>query len=527
MGLEVGAEVVAALDHHDAHLLGVDAHHAQQFAVQQLLLAADHGDAHALDLQAGAGAQVDGQAAHHRPGQRAAAVADGQHLVAPAHRRVAGLAGVGRHGGAQSDFDIGADAGFQRGAARRRVEQQAQGDLAREAPARALGQQRVQQAGGVAVAAGAGVVLGVGDDHRQRGRRRQRQGLRHGLARRADVHLPLRRFGRQRIQAFDGRFGPRTMPPDHGRAFVEVAGREAHAEAQDGAEFAVQRVQFGVQVLRRLQPGALRVQRDQEGQPACVQGFALPGPEAARQQRAGAFAGLRHVHVRVGAVGHQRVGLAQHALGHVGVQVQADDDGRLRADQGAQAADQFALAVEGVLGHGRAMQVEVDRVQAAGRGQCGPGVVGDAGRDAFEGVLRDIGRGNCPGPAAGQQRPALGLAEFDEAADRDVDAGQRRLHRRAADEGREGVAAVEGGPVGPARRKGVGLVLVAGDEDAGHGGRVGGWLGGCLAGPSGRAGWTRRIAAAGGDLSHPEKTLPGQTLTRQVYFSLSFTLILP
>jgi hypothetical protein len=116
-GVKSARKWLLLLHHHDAHLLGVHAHHAQQLAVEQLLLAADHGDAHAVDLQAGAGAELDRHAGHHRALQRAAAVGQRQHLEAAAHRRVAGLAGEGGHGGAQRDVDLGADAGLVRGLA--------------------------------------------------------------------------------------------------------------------------------------------------------------------------------------------------------------------------------------------------------------------------------------------------------------------------------------------------------------------------------------------------------------------------
>ena len=64
--------------------------------------------------------------------------------------------------------------------------------------------------------------------------------------------------------------------------------------------------------------------------------------------------------------------------------------------------------------------------------------------------------------------PAMGLV--DEAADGRVHARHQPLHGRAACVGREGLAALERSPIGQRGREGVGLVLEAGNEDAGHGG---------------------------------------------------------
>ena len=61
---------------------------------------------------------------------------------------------------------------------------------------------------------------------------------------------------------------------------------------------------------------------------------------------------IGHVNVRVSAVRNQTITERQHALGHIGVQIQAGDDGHIRPHQGAQAAQQLAFAVVGVFGHG-------------------------------------------------------------------------------------------------------------------------------------------------------------------------------
>jgi hypothetical protein len=70
------------------------------------------------------------------------------------------LAAEGGHRSAERKLDLGADAGGHRGLRGGAVIDQTQRHLARKAPARALGDQGVQQVGGVAVAAGTGLTIG-------------------------------------------------------------------------------------------------------------------------------------------------------------------------------------------------------------------------------------------------------------------------------------------------------------------------------------------------------------------------------
>ena len=165
-GLKVGAEMVGAFHDDDLHGLGLNADHAQQGAVEQLLLATDHGHADAVDVQTGAVAQSNREATHHFARQGANAIADGHHFEATGDRLIAVLTGEGGHRSPQRQFQRGAHArlaGLARGFT---VVHQAQGDLPGKLAAHALLQQGVQHAGGVAVAARAGIVLGVGNDHR-------------------------------------------------------------------------------------------------------------------------------------------------------------------------------------------------------------------------------------------------------------------------------------------------------------------------------------------------------------------------
>ncbi len=113
---------------------------------------------------------------------------------------------------------------------------------------------------------------------------------------------------------------------------------------------------------RRLGVGALEDERDQEIDLAVG---LVKRPALAQQsveQRGGAAAGRRHVDMRIGAVADHRAGVLDHRRGHVGMVVEAGHDRQPVADQRADAAQQFALAVVVVLGDHRAVQVEIDPV---------------------------------------------------------------------------------------------------------------------------------------------------------------------
>ena len=55
-----------------------------------------------------------------------------------------------------------------------------------------------------------------------------------------------------------------------------------------------------------------------------------------------------------------------HGLGHVGVQVETDHQRHVVSNKGAHPAEQLAFAVFKMLGHHGAVQVQIDRVEAAG-----------------------------------------------------------------------------------------------------------------------------------------------------------------
>ncbi len=87
--------------------------------------------------------------------------------------------------------------------------------------------------------------------------------------------------------------------------------------------------------------------------------------EHAHQQAAGMLAGFVHVHVRVGLEADRDVGMLDHLLRDIAVQVERDGD-RHVGQHCAQPLEKVALAVVAVLRHHGAVQVQHHRV-AAGR----------------------------------------------------------------------------------------------------------------------------------------------------------------
>ena len=263
------------------------------------------------------------------------------------------------------------------------------------------------------------------------------------------------------------------MAPDHGAAFVKVRCWKAHAKAEHATGLRLQRDHLVVQVFGRGHPGALGVERNQKRKAPCLHGALAACTQMLAQQQGGPLAGLGHVDVRVGAVGDQAIRQLQHALGHVGVQVQAGDNGCLGANHGADAGDQLTFAVVGVFGHGRAVQIEVHPVQALHHGRTN--VFDDGRTNALKRVLGHVRRGRGTGPGRGHQLPAFAPRRVDEAARRDVHARHLLDQGLTAHIGRKGLAALKGRPIGQAGCKGVGLVLVTSDQDTGHGGTCSGF----------------------------------------------------
>jgi len=175
-------------------------------------------------------------------------------------------------------------------------------------------------------------------------------------------------------------------------------------------------------------------------------------------------AGVGHIDVRVGAVGNQRVRMLHHFRRHVGVQIEADDEGQILADHLAHACQNFAFAVIVMFRHHRAVQVEIDRIERAGACDA----VDHLRDDAFERVFGHVGRG---AGAAGNRRyhlPAVRGGLLGEACKPDIDLFHDLEHIRPVRHRRPAAAMHEIGIGRLGRRESVGLVQEAADGDAGH-----------------------------------------------------------
>ena len=154
-------------------------------------------------------------------------------------------------------------------------------------------------------------------------------------------------------------------------AIGEIGGRKARRKRQRRHRVVLQRRELLVNAFGRLVVGALPADRDQERQlPERLCEF-LPrcSSSSARCSRAGA-AGVGHVDMRIGAVGDQRVRMLHHFGRHIGVQIEADHQRQILADHLAHAREDFAFAIVEMFRHHRAVQVEIDGVERAGRPRC-------------------------------------------------------------------------------------------------------------------------------------------------------------
>ncbi|CPN83353.1 Uncharacterised protein [Bordetella pertussis] len=294
---------------------------------------------------------------------------------------------------------------------------------------------------------------------------RQLPGLADGFVRGEEVGRPLGfepgdAVGQGLHGALDG-VAVGAVGPDDRAALGEIGGRKAQGAGQAGdARFAALELgQQGIHAPGGFELGAHAVDGNEERQAPRGAMPVLAGLRARLQQGGGARAGVGHVDVRIGAIGHQRAGMRQHGASHVGVQVQAGDDGRGGADGVAQAAQEFAFAVVVVFGDHGAVQVQVDGVVAAGAG----GRLDLAG-DTLEGVARDVRRGAGAGPEDGVHAVAVRQGRVQEAAGGDVDGAQRQ-QVVAAHQGGKAFAAQEVVIAGLGRREGVGFVLETGNQD--------------------------------------------------------------
>ena len=434
---------------------------AKHFLVGGLAFAAGQHDPHARRLfgaQQRHRSQRHAEAAVHRAGALEVAVAQALDGESAGERRMARHPGQG----AQREFDGRSLAGLVGAARRWGVDQQPQHRVGR-----ALAQQRIEQAHRVAIAARSGIVLGIGQDDRGTGRS-ARTGPLHGLVRCQQFEREILFAGGNRIGQFghcrlDGPAVVRIADHRHA-AFVEVGHRKSGRERQGHAAAFLEAAHQVVQTLAGFDERALRRNAGEEieGVKGLVEAFA--GADQAHQQAGGARAGFGHVHMGIGAVDRQRIGVFDHGPGDVGMQVETGHHRHRRAHDFTHPAQQLAFAIVVMLGDHRTVQVEINAIEAARRFQARDQVVGKA----LERVLGDMRRGRGGRPRERRQ-PMAGRAQRDDRAlHRNVGPGHRLEQGIALLDRRPAAALHEGLVVRLGRRKGVRLVLQATHRNQSH-----------------------------------------------------------
>ena len=173
-----------------------------------------------------------------------------------------------------------------------------------------------------------------------------------------------------------------------------------------------------------------------------------------REQTHDMFAGLDHIHMRIGLEADDHVAMVQHGLGDIAMQVQRHADGHARCRR-PDPTQQLALAIVMAAGDHGAVQVQQDAVAAASDRRH------DGLRHGLEGLVLDRPRGH----GMGQHRH---LDPGVDAAGKGVECADRR---RIAVGGGQRLGAhfrAERGQRRPHRRKAVGLVIEAGKDEPGH-----------------------------------------------------------
>ena len=160
----------------------------------------------------------------------------------------------------------------------------------------------------------------------------------------------------------------------------------------------------------------------------------------------------------VGPVDRETVDIAEHPVGQDAVQVERDDDRHVRPDTLAQLLQQVAFRIEFAIGAHRAMQRDIDAVDAIELGE-------DRGEDFFRELLPACGREWAGAAGAGADRR------------HDLDIGPRLEDRERAAEflvlaalDVETIAMVDQEVLVMRRQwvEGGNLLLAVGDQDALH-----------------------------------------------------------
>ena len=130
------------------------------------------------------------------------------------------------------------------------------------------------------------------------------------------------------------------------------------------------------------------------------------------QQLGRAPAGRADIHMRVGGERHEDLGQIAHRAGHVGMRVEGDGNGQVRADHGAQAAQDLALTVIVGLDHHRPMQDQEHPVPSARSGGLQQG-----GKQRLERCLRHPPARSRRGADHMGDIPVMGAAHIEQSGE--------------------------------------------------------------------------------------------------------------
>ena len=274
-----------------------------------------------------------------------------------------------------------------------------------QASDRALGtfaQQRLDQPHRIGIAARAGIVLGVGQDHRAPGTSGEPHGFPHSLVGLIDAAGEIRlRLGYGRRQTVGDAVGRALVLAigQHGRAAIRhVGGREAGGEGEARHLALLAGRDLTEERGRGIDHGALPGERDEEGRPAKRLGERALAQDALEQRRR-ALTRHRHIDMGICPIGRERRRVFDHRRRDIGVEIEAGDDRQIRSHQTPQTPQQLALAIGQMRRDHGAMEVEINRIDGTGGGEPLQQLAGDA----LIGLLHDrAGRGGGAPRAAGR-----------------------------------------------------------------------------------------------------------------------------
>ena len=249
----------------------------------------------------------------------------------------------------------------------------------------------------------------------------------------AETRLGGGDFGGQRIRRFvGGRL--RIGIGDDGRPAIgnvdrrKAGGEGGRTDAAIAAHLAFDLCQMRIEMRGRFDQRALRSERDQIVELAHRFGLARQAGKERIEMRGGARAGFGHVDMRIGPVADQRIGFGHHLRRHIGVKIEAGDQRNVGADGGADARQQFALAVVEMFGDHGAVKIEIDGIEGC---RAVERVEHHRG-DALEGIFGHMRGRRRRTPDQRQKRVAGFRCGVDETGDGHVHAAEAGQQRRPA-----------------------------------------------------------------------------------------------